>query len=216
MQTLIGLLAVASMIWGIIYFLIWVIKGGKKAVYHQIANKKKVEQAREGERHYVFSKNIYVALIFPTTWILAFCALFFSSTDFYSALFGVLFLCWFMVFKIYYIIRSRKDKVILYENKIEFHFSIGTTALHVKEYADVNLEFQKLKTYDGNVVLPFLIFAQGSAQEIVLTNAALCQYPFEITEALGLLNPHLKLRKTWNDTIKKKNESVELSIITGW
>ena len=209
METLLGLFVFALVFGVVIYLLVDAIRD-KKAVYRQVAKKQIVESAKTEENQYVFKKNIYRDLVFPTLWILSFSALFLLNSDFYSALFGILLLNWYMVIKIYRVIKSRKDKVILNGNSIEFYFEKNKVNLNVLDYQEANLEFRKFSSYNGSFVLPFLIFFHRSDKDVTLANAALRQNPYEITEALGRLNPHLKLRRTWNDTLKKKIESSEL------
>ncbi len=209
MKTLLGLSTFVPVLGVMIYLLVDVIKS-KKAVYLQVANIEIVERAKTGENQYVFKTNRYRDLVLPLLWILSFSVLFLSNADLYAALFGILLLNWYMVIKIYYVIKSRKDRVILNGNSIEFYFEKNVVNLNVLEYQEANLEFRKFSSFNGSRVLPFLIFSHRTDKAAILANAALRQNPFEITEALGRLNPHLKLRKTWNDTLSKKIESSEL------
>ncbi len=209
METLLGLIVFLLLFGGLIYLIIIAIKG-KKAVYQSSVNSKKLEGTRTGERQFLFKTKIIGDLLFPVLWIGCFATLFFLEADFYSALFGTLFLTWFMFFRIYFIFKSRSDKVILDDHKMKFHIQGETIEVHLLDFQQVNLEFQKLSSYNGSYVLPLLKLIQGSEKEISLTNAALRQYPHEIVEAIGILNSKLQCRKTWNDTIKKRIEITEL------
>ena len=208
MESLLGFGVLILILWWLFSFIIAAIRG-QKAVFRKSADSKLVDQAAKPDLSYVFQKNIYKEMVQPVLWIVIFTSLFVASTDIATAILGTVLLTWFMYFKLYYIIISRKDQVIVSGQEISFVFRTGSIATYkLREFTELNLEFRRSVSRSNNYVFPYLIFGEGLPNQEEMTNAALMKYPNETIEAIHRLNPSLKIIKTWNDTVKKKKESI--------
>ena len=208
LQGLFGLITLVLLVGGLVYMIIHVVRG-KKYIYRQAVNMKSLEAAKEGDQ-YIFKRSIYKDLVFPIVWIISFSTVLLSSADLSTAWIGIPLLTWFMFFRVYFILRSRKDQVVIHENEVEFHFRKDAVKVNLKDYKEINLEFRKTSGYNGSLVTPLLILSGDTRHETTLSNAAFAKAPYEVTEAIMILNSYLKAKKTWNDTIRKRMESLPL------